>query len=175
MTVCWCNSRCTRCKIVRRTRMVKVRSLESMLFWDIFVFVMYYVYVTSGPSLLTESTDSMIIAHVWTTPYMELPSNGRKWELRSLSSATAVNKQQWELCKLSVIATYSLLTTKRTQVLYATSLLIRFWLQCCYSYTEKLYTSKSCHLTYHYSYSRLIIYHDCTCELIRMIIMQFWS
>ena len=41
--------------------MVKVRSLESILFQDIFVFVMYYVYVMSGPSLLLESTDSMII------------------------------------------------------------------------------------------------------------------
>ena len=30
-------------------------------FRDIYVYVMYYVYVTSGPSLLIESTDSMII------------------------------------------------------------------------------------------------------------------
>ena len=29
-------------------------------FRDIYVYVMYYVYVTSGPSLLIESTDSMI-------------------------------------------------------------------------------------------------------------------
>ena len=28
-------------------------------FRDIYVYVMYYVYVTSGPSLLIESTDSM--------------------------------------------------------------------------------------------------------------------
>ena len=28
---------------------------------DIYVYVMYYVYVTPGPSLLIESTDSMII------------------------------------------------------------------------------------------------------------------
>ena len=40
--------------------MVKVRSLESVLLPSSFVFVMYYVYVASGPSLLTESTDSMI-------------------------------------------------------------------------------------------------------------------
>ena len=40
--------------------MVKIRILESLLFLDIFVFVMYYVYVTSKPSLLIESTDSMI-------------------------------------------------------------------------------------------------------------------
>ena len=38
--------------------MVKVRYLESVPFY---VYVMYYVYVTSGPSLLIESTDSMII------------------------------------------------------------------------------------------------------------------
>ena len=38
--------------------MVNVRSLESVLFS--IGFVMYYVYVTSGPSLLLESTDSMI-------------------------------------------------------------------------------------------------------------------
>ena len=30
-------------------------------FRDIYVYVMYYVYVTSGPSLLIESTDSMIM------------------------------------------------------------------------------------------------------------------
>ena len=30
-------------------------------FRDIYVYVMYYVYVTSGPSLLIESTDSMIL------------------------------------------------------------------------------------------------------------------
>ena len=30
-------------------------------FRDIYVYVMYYVYVTSGPSLLIESIDSMII------------------------------------------------------------------------------------------------------------------
>ena len=29
-------------------------------FRDIFVFAMYYIYGTSGPSLLIESTDSMI-------------------------------------------------------------------------------------------------------------------
>ena len=29
-------------------------------FRDIYVYVMYYVYVTSGPSLLIEFTDSMI-------------------------------------------------------------------------------------------------------------------
>ena len=38
--------------------MVKVRSIESVLFSR--YFVMYCVYVTSGPSLLIESTDSMI-------------------------------------------------------------------------------------------------------------------
>ena len=45
-----------------------------------------------------------------------------------------------------------------------------------FSFTaKKLYTPKSYHLT-HYGYSKLIIvYHDGTCELIRMIIMQFWS
>ena len=31
---------------------------------EIFVYVMYYVYVTSGPSLLIESTDSMIKAYM---------------------------------------------------------------------------------------------------------------
>ena len=40
--------------------MVKVRSLESVPFSRIYVYVMYYVYVTPGPSLLIESTDSMI-------------------------------------------------------------------------------------------------------------------
>ena len=29
-----------------------------------FVFVMYYIYVTSGPSLLIESTDSMIYMYI---------------------------------------------------------------------------------------------------------------
>ena len=35
---------------------MKVYGFRVML-----VFVMYYIYVTSGPSLLIESTDSMII------------------------------------------------------------------------------------------------------------------
>ena len=53
--------------------------------------------------------------------------------------------------------------------------LVKFWLQYYYSYTEKLYTSKSYLLAY-YGYLKLfIIYHDGTCELIIMIIMQFWS
>ena len=56
--------------------------------------------------------------------------------------------------------------------MYAT---IKFWLQYCYSYTEKLYTSKSYHLAYYGYLKLIIIYHDGTCELIRMIIMQFWS
>ena len=35
-------------------------------FRDIYVYVMYYVYVTSGPSLLIESTDYMInFAHTY--------------------------------------------------------------------------------------------------------------
>ena len=38
--------------------MVKVISLESVPF--LIVFVMYFIYVTSGPSLLIESTDSMV-------------------------------------------------------------------------------------------------------------------
>ena len=40
------------------------RSLESVLFlryFFFFFFVMYYIYATSGPSLLIESSDSMII------------------------------------------------------------------------------------------------------------------
>ena len=44
-----------------------------------------------------------------------------------LSSATAVNQNNKHQRKLySSIATYSLLITKRTRVLYATSLLIKF-------------------------------------------------
>ena len=35
-------------------------TIGSVLFQDIFVFVMYHLYVTSGPSILTDSTDSMI-------------------------------------------------------------------------------------------------------------------
>ena len=38
------------------------RGLESLKLWVINVFVMYYVYGASGPSLLIESTDSMITA-----------------------------------------------------------------------------------------------------------------
>ena len=76
-----------------------------------------------------------------------------------LSSATAVNqnnKQQWKLYfDLFVIATYSLFTTKRTQVMYATILLIKFWLQYCYSYTES------------YMLIIIIIYQHGTCELIK--------
>ena len=34
--------------------------MKLYIFRDIYVYIMYYVYVTSGPSLLIESTDSMI-------------------------------------------------------------------------------------------------------------------
>ena len=90
-----------------------------------------------------------------------------------LSSATAVNQNNKQQRKLYSSYLLLLLTTKRTRVMYATSLLIRFWLQYCYSYTEKLYTSKSYHIAYS-GYSKLVIvYHDGTCELIGTIIMQF--
>ena len=39
-----------------------VRRLESVHRRDIFDFVMYYIYGQSGPSLLIESTDSMILS-----------------------------------------------------------------------------------------------------------------
>ena len=39
-----------------------VRGLESVHSLRYFDFVMYYIYGQSGPSLLIESTDSMIIA-----------------------------------------------------------------------------------------------------------------
>ena len=40
------------CKIACRTRWSRLEALKLLHSWDIFVFVMYYVYVTSGPSLL---------------------------------------------------------------------------------------------------------------------------
>ena len=65
-----------------------------------------------------------------------------------LSSATAANqnKNGQKLYSIypSLLLTASLLATKRTWVIYATSLLMKFWL--C-SYTEKLYTSKSLSLS----------------------------
>ena len=42
-------------------------------------------------------------------------------------------------------------------------------LQYCYSYTEKLYTFKSYHTAYSGYSKLLIIYHDSTCELIKVI------
>ena len=42
--------------------MVKVRSLESVPL-SIYVYVMYYIYVTSGLSLLIESVDCMIVSN----------------------------------------------------------------------------------------------------------------
>ena len=57
--------------------MVKVRSLESV---DIYVYVMYYVYATSGPSLLIESTDSMI--------HTMIPQSSRR-----KATVTAVDRQ----------------------------------------------------------------------------------
>ena len=41
--------------------MVKVRSLENVPFSRYLCLCNYYVHVTSGPSILTESTDSAII------------------------------------------------------------------------------------------------------------------
>ena len=59
-TVCWCNDRSTRCKNHQQNTMVKLEVLKVYRFRYIFVFVMCYIYVTSRPSLLIESTDSMI-------------------------------------------------------------------------------------------------------------------
>ena len=39
---------------------VRIIEVGLYLFWDIWVFVMYYIYGISGPSLLIESTDSII-------------------------------------------------------------------------------------------------------------------
>ena len=86
-----------------------------------------------------------------------------------LSSATAVNqnnKQQrkWDSSYPSSLLTASL---KVSELGTLRTLLIKLSLQYCYSYTEKLCTSKSYHLA-HYGYSKLIIYHDGTCELMRI-------
>ena len=54
-----CNGKSTRCKITHQTRWWRLEVLKVYRFG----FVMYYVYVTSGPSLLIESTDSMIICY----------------------------------------------------------------------------------------------------------------
>ena len=51
----------TRCKITRRRRWRRLEVVKLYGFRVMLVFVMYYIYVTSGPSLLIESTDSMIV------------------------------------------------------------------------------------------------------------------
>ena len=58
----------TKCKITRRTQWWRLEDLKWLHFRDIFVFVMYYVYGVSGPSLLIESTDSMIEHFIFTPP-----------------------------------------------------------------------------------------------------------
>ena len=49
-----------RCKICWRFWFSHLETSQNYIFWDIWVFVMYYIYGISGPSLLIESTDSMI-------------------------------------------------------------------------------------------------------------------
>ena len=49
-----------RCTICWRFWFSHLEISENYLFWDIWVFVMYYIYGISWPSLLIESTDSMI-------------------------------------------------------------------------------------------------------------------
>ena len=41
--------------------MVRLKVLKRFRFWDIFVSIMYYAYVTYRPSLLIGSTDPMIV------------------------------------------------------------------------------------------------------------------
>ena len=115
----------------------------------------------------------MIIVHAWS--YTKLPSGEKdnNWQIerncllhclyRLLPLLTIVlNNQQRKMCSNMA----SLQVSKLESCMP--------WLQCCYSYTEKLYTSKSYHFA-HYGYLKLIItYHDDTCKLIRMINMQFW-
>ena len=48
------------CKITRRTRWSRLEVLKLFRSQDIILFIMYYIYVTSGPFLLIESIDSMI-------------------------------------------------------------------------------------------------------------------
>ena len=47
--------------MTRRTRWQRLEVPKQFRFQDIFVFVMYYIYGVSSPSLLIESTDSMIM------------------------------------------------------------------------------------------------------------------
>ena len=79
-----------------------------------------------------------------------------------LSSATTVNQNNKQQRKLyssypSLLLTASL-QLRELESCMPTSLLLKFWLQYCCSYTEKLYTSKSYHLAY-YGYLKCII-HD---------------
>ena len=54
-------NRLSRCKITRRTQWWRLQVLKWFRSWDIFIFLMYYAYVTSGASLLIGSTDPMIL------------------------------------------------------------------------------------------------------------------
>ena len=49
-----------RCTICWRFWFSHLEISQNYLFWDSWVFIMYYIYGISGPSLLIESTDSMI-------------------------------------------------------------------------------------------------------------------
>ena len=49
------------CKITHRTQFWRLEVLEMYRSRDISVFIMYYIHVMCGPSLLIQSTDSMIV------------------------------------------------------------------------------------------------------------------
>ena len=90
------------------------------------------------------------IAHAWTLPYAELPSNRQKrgaiYEVEKpsstspLSSATTINNSN-ENCTQVIrhcYLTVSLQLRELESCIYATSLhvLMKFWLQYCCSYTD---------------------------------------
>ena len=72
----------SRCKITRRTRLWRLEVLKVYRSLDISVYIMYYnvIYVTSGPSLLRESTDSMISRPLWSVnKILRYSKSSRLW------------------------------------------------------------------------------------------------
>ena len=72
MIVCWDVNRTYGCKITHRTCWWRLEILKVYHFLVIYIFAMYYIYGMFGSSLLTESTDSMIL------DYSAWPSANRR-------------------------------------------------------------------------------------------------
>ena len=84
-----------RCTICWRFWFSHLKISQNYLFWDIWVFVMYYIYGISGPSLLIESTDSMIYVLRQCVWHFQILMNQLSDQWFGASHITVVAKGSW--------------------------------------------------------------------------------